>query len=47
MSDSRKDRRSDRPLAVMPVTRLISRPSLTVVNGQLAAIKVLIDRKAA
>lgn len=39
-------RKADRP-ALMPVTRLVSRPAVTIVNGQLAAVKVLVDRKAA
>lgn len=39
--------RTDRPTVVMPVTRLVSRPAVTIVNGQLVAVKVLIDRKAA
>jgi hypothetical protein len=32
---------------VMPVTKLVSRPAVAVVNGQLSAVKVLVDRKAA
>ncbi len=39
--------RLDRPPPVMPITRLVSRPALTIVNGQLVAVKVLVDRKAA
>ncbi|MBE2251356.1 MAG: hypothetical protein IAE78_17580 [Myxococcus sp.] len=48
MTDStRTANRSDRPRQVMPVTRLVSRPAVAIVNGQLVAVKVLVDRKAA
>jgi hypothetical protein len=40
--------RNDRPaVVVMPVTKLVSRPAVTIVNGRLVAVKVLVDRKAA
>lgn len=34
-------KRSERPVSLMPVTRLISRPLLALINGQLAAVMVL------
>jgi hypothetical protein len=40
-------RKSDRPVSVMPVTRLVSRPAVTIVNGQLVAVRQLIDGQAA
>jgi hypothetical protein len=40
-------RKSDRPVSVMPVTRLVSRPAVTIVNGQLVAVRQLVDRQAA
>jgi hypothetical protein len=40
-------RKTDRPVSVMPVTRLVSRPLVTIVNGQLVAVRELVDRKAA
>jgi hypothetical protein len=43
----RPPRKTDRPVAVMPVTRLVSRPAVTVLNGQLVAVRQLVDRKAA
>lgn len=39
--------KNGRPAAVVPVTRLVSRPSLTIVNGRLCAVKVLVGLKAA
>ena len=39
--------RRDRPTVVMPVTKLVSRPAVTIINGRLVAVKVLVDRKAA
>lgn len=47
MTDANQQtRKTDRP-TLMPVTRLVSRPAVTIVNGQLVAVKVLDDRKAA
>lgn len=49
MTDSNQSpprKKTDRPV-LMPVTRLVSRPAVTIVNGQLSAVKVLVDRKAA
>jgi hypothetical protein len=40
-------RKSDRPVSVMPVTHLVSRPAVTIVNGQLVAVRQLVDRQAA
>ncbi len=37
--------RMDRPPLVMPVTRMVSRPAVAIVNGQLVAVKVLVDGK--
>jgi hypothetical protein len=31
----------------MPVTQLVSKPAVTVLNGQLVAVRLLIDRRAA
>jgi hypothetical protein len=44
---NQQTRKTERPTPLMPVTRLVSRPAVTIVNGQLAAVKVLEDRKAA
>ncbi len=47
MTDSkRSQQRPERPV-LMPVTKLVSRPKVTVLNGQLVLVKVLVDRKAA
>jgi hypothetical protein len=49
MTDSNQSpprKKTDRPV-LMPVTKLVSRPAVTIVNGQLSAVKVLVDRKAA
>lgn len=48
MTDSNQlTRKQDRPTVLMPVTRLVSRPAVTIVNGKLVAVKVLDQRKAA
>jgi hypothetical protein len=46
MTEQSSKRKNERP-SVMPVTRLVSRPAVTIVDGQLRAVKVLIVRKAA
>ncbi|MBL8924033.1 MAG: hypothetical protein JNJ54_34570 [Myxococcaceae bacterium] len=48
MTDANQQtRKQERPTILMPVTRLVSRPAVTIVNGKLVAVKVLEDRKAA
>lgn len=47
MTDSKLTKKKPEPPVLMPVTKLVSRPALTIVNGRLSAVKVLVDRKAA
>lgn len=37
---------ADQPRQLMPVTRLVSRPSVCIVNGALIAVKQLIKSAA-
>jgi hypothetical protein len=40
-------RKTDRPVTVMPVTRLVSRPLVTIVNGQLVAVREITSQRVA